>query len=86
MLIATNTTLWGVSLIIGVVVLLVVLALLSLLYRRVVAIDSGLDALVDVGDEVRTNTVKINDLLTTHKVLGEIYEEVLIHDELLAQK
>lgn len=86
MLIATNTSLWGVTLILGVVVLLAVVGLLWLLYRLVVAIDSDLDALVDVGDQVGTNTVKINDLLTTAGVLKGIHREVLIHDWYLAQK
>lgn len=86
MLIATNTTLWGITLIIGVVVLLVVAGLLSVLYRKVVAIDSELDSLADVGDEVGSNTSKINDLLTTYSVLDRIHQEVLIHDRYLARK
>ncbi|MCA1694296.1 MAG: hypothetical protein LC749_05950 [Actinobacteria bacterium] len=86
MLIATNTTLWGVSLIIGVVVLLVVVSLLLVLYRLVVTIDSDLDSLVDIGDQVGGNTAKINDLLTTAGVLKGIHREVLIHDWYLAQK
>lgn len=86
MLIATNTSLWGVTLILGVVVLLAVVGLLWLLYRLVVAIDSDLDSLMDVGDQVGTNTVKINDLLTTAGVLKGIHREVLIHDWYLAQK
>lgn len=86
MLIATNTGLWGLSLIIGVVVLLAVAVLLSLLYRKVVTIDSELDSLLDAGDQVRTNTAKINDLLTTYNVLGDIHKEVLIHDQYLARK
>ncbi len=86
MLIATNTGLWGLTLIIGVVVLLAVAVLLSLLYRKVVTIDSELDSLLDAGGQVRTNTAKINDLLTTYNVLGEIHKEVLIHDQYLARK
>jgi len=87
MLIAsTDTTLWGVALIIGVVVLLVALALLSLLYRTVVTIDSDLDSLVDVGGQVGGNTTRINDLLTTAGVLKGIEQEVLIHEWYLAQK
>jgi low affinity Fe/Cu permease len=86
MLIATNTGLWGLTLIIGVVVLLAVAVLLSLLYRKVVAIDSELDSLLDAGGQVRTNTAKINDLLTTYNVLGDIHKEVLIHDQYLARK
>ncbi len=86
MLIATNTGLWGLTLIIGVVVLLAVAVLLSLLYRKVVTIDSELDSLLDAGGQVRTNTAKINDLLTTYNVLGDIHKEVLIHDQYLARK
>ncbi len=86
MLIATNTGLWGLTLIIGVVVLLAVAVLLSLLYRKVVAIDSELDSLLDAGGQVRTNTAKIYDLLTTYNVLGDIHKEVLIHDQYLARK
>jgi len=86
MLIATNTTLWGITLVIGLVVLIVVALLLSVLYRSVVSIDTELDSLVDAGDGVGENTNKINDLLTTHRVLNEIHREVLIHDWYLAQK
>ncbi len=86
MVIATNTTLWGVTLGIGAVVLLAVVVLLALLYRLVVTIDSDLDSLVDVGDQVGDNTGKINDLLTTAGVLKGIEKEVLIHDWYLAQK
>lgn len=86
MLIATDTTAWGITLLIGAVVLIVVLLLLSMLYRLVVTIDSDLDALVDVGGQVGGNTAKINDLLTTARVLNGIHQEVLIHDWYLAQK
>jgi hypothetical protein len=85
-LIAANTTLWGVTLGIGAVVLLAVILLLGLLYRVVGSIDSDLSSLVDGGDQVARNTAKIDDLLTTASVLNAIKKEVLIHERLLARK
>jgi len=85
-LIAANTTLWGVSLGIGAVVLLAVILLLGLLYRVVRTIDSDLSSLVDGGDQVAHNTAKIDDLLTTAAVLNAIKKEVLIHERYLASQ
>jgi hypothetical protein len=85
-LIAANTTLWGVSLGIGAVVLLAVILLLGLLYRVVRTIDSDLSSLVDGGDQVARNTAKIDDLLTTAAVLNAIKKEVLIHERYLANQ
>ncbi|MGI8593160.1 MAG: hypothetical protein ACR2ML_02130 [Solirubrobacteraceae bacterium] len=85
-MIATNTTLWGVTLGIGAVVLLIVLALLSLLYSLVRGIDTGVASLIDVGGAVGANTAKINDLTTTALVLNQIKEEALIHDAYLSRQ
>lgn len=85
-LIAANTTLWGLSLGIGAVVLLAVILLLGLLYRVVRTIDSDLSSLVDGGDQVARNTAKIDDLLTTAAVLNAIKKEVLIHERYLASQ
>lgn len=85
-LIAANTTLWGVSLGIGAVVLLAVILLLGLLYRVVGNIDSDLSSLVDGGDQVARNTAKVDDLLTTARVVNGIQKEVLIHERYLARK
>lgn len=85
-LIAANTTLWGVTLGIGAVVLVAVTLLLGLLYRVVGSIDSDLSSLVDGGDQVARNTAKIDDLLTTASVVNAIKKEVLIHERLLARK
>jgi hypothetical protein len=85
-LIAANTTLWGATLGLGAVVLLVVTLLLGILYRVVRNIDSDLSSLVDGGDQVARNTAKIDDLLTTAGVLNSIKKEVLIHERFLARK
>ncbi len=79
-------SIWVATLIGGVVVLLAVLALLTLLYVVVRSIDAAVADLIEPAQGVRANTAKIHDLLTTARVLNEIKEEALIHDEFLATR
>jgi len=79
-------SIWLATLIGGVVVLLAVLVLLTLLYVTVRSIDDAVAALIEPAQGVRANTAKIHDLLTTAKVLNDIKEEALIHDEFLATR
>jgi hypothetical protein len=77
---------WVATLIGGAVVLLAVLGLLTVLYLVVRGIDDAVAELIDPAEGVRGNTAKILDLLTTARVLNEIKEEALIHDEFLATR
>lgn len=79
-------SIWVATLIGGVVVLLAVLALLTMLYMVVRSIDAAVADLIEPAAGVRGNTAKILDLLTTARVLNEIKEEALIHDEFLATR
>jgi len=81
-----NTGIWVGALVGGAVVLVAVIGLLTLLYVFVRGIDQAVASLLDPGADVRANTAKINDLLTTARVLNEIKEEALLHDELLATR
>lgn len=81
-----NTDIWVGALVGGAVVLVAVIGLLTLLYVLVRGIDQAVASLLDPGADVRANTAKINDLLTTARVLNEIKEEALMHDELLATR
>jgi len=81
-----NTDIWVGALVGGAVVLVAVIGLLTLLYIFVRGIDQAVASLLDPGADVRANTAKINDLLTTARVLNEIKEEALMHDELLATR
>lgn len=80
------TDIWVGALVGGAVVLVAVIGLLTLLYVLVRGIDQAVASLLDPGGDVRANTAKINDLLTTARVLNEIKEEALLHDELLATR
>jgi hypothetical protein len=80
------TGIWVATLIGGAVVLLVVIGLLTVLYLMVQRIDEAVDSLIEPGRQVKANTGKISDLLTTARALNEIKEEALIHDEFLANR
>lgn len=80
------TGIWVATLIGGAVVLVAVIGLLTVLYVFVGKIDEAVASLIEPGRQVGANTAKINDLLTTAKVLNAIKEEALIHDEFLATR
>ena len=81
MIIATSAhTLWGISLVIGLVAALVVAALLVLLVRAVRDIDASVGGLLEIAGKVATNTANIPQLEATAPVLGLIVEEAVVQD------
>lgn len=79
-------TFWEITLGIGAVVALVVIALMTLLLHLLKDIDRGVEGASDVAKEVAGNTVAIEELPTTAAVLRDIREEALIHYELLSSQ
>jgi len=77
-------TFWQISLGIGAVVVLVVVALMTLLLRLLKDIDSGVEAASAVAKDVAANTAAIEELPTTASVLRDIREEAQIHHDLLS--
>ena len=82
----SEKTTWLISLGLGFVVLLVVIALLTLLLRFVREIDTGVAALWESAKRVAANTATTWQLNQTAAVLEEIKKEALIHDEFLESK
>ena len=83
---AETHTFWQITLGMGAVVLLVVIALLTLLLRLVQDIDTGVETLTTSAKGVAANTAAIQQLPTTAKVLRDIREEALIHDDFLSKQ
>ena len=66
-------TVWGVSLVLGVVVIVVVGVLLALVRRTAAQIDAGAEAIWTHGQLVANNTIQIPIFLqTTNDVVGQI--------------
>jgi hypothetical protein len=81
MTLATSAnTLWGISLVIGLVAALVVAALLLILVRSVRDIDGSVGGLLEVAGKVAANTSSIPQLQATAPVLGLIVEEAVVQD------
>jgi uncharacterized membrane protein YhaH (DUF805 family) len=78
--VAANT-LWGISLIIGLVAALAVAALLAVLVRTVDDIDRSAAELLGAAGQVAANTANIPQLQATAPVLGQIVEEALVQDD-----
>jgi heme/copper-type cytochrome/quinol oxidase subunit 2 len=76
----TNNDMWTIALVIGLVAALIVAALLVMLVRSVVSIDTSATALLDVASTVAGNTAHIPELQATAPVLGLIVEEAVIQD------
>ncbi|HXH58815.1 hypothetical protein [Iamia sp.] len=74
---------WAVSLVLGLVVCLVAVALLEVFYRHVRRIERGADAVWVTGQAVARNTATTWMLGQTSTRLGLLTEEALRHDELL---
>lgn len=72
-------TLWWVSLAMGLVVILVVIALMAMLLSFIKDIERGAGVLLDTANELAGNTGAIPQLATTAAVLEEIKAEALIH-------
>lgn len=81
-----NHTLWWISLGVGLVVVLVVIALMSLLLTSIRDIQRGTGVLLDTATQVSASTSKIPVLATTASVLEEIKAEALIHYDYLQSK
>ena len=83
---SSERTAWTVTLILGVVVLAVVIALLTILLRLVREIDRGVAGVWESAKRVAANTATTWQLNQTAAVLEEIKKEALLHDEFLASK
>jgi uncharacterized membrane protein YhaH (DUF805 family) len=78
--VAANT-LWGISLIIGLLAALAVAALLAVLVRTVDDIDKSAAELLGAAGQVAANTAHIPALQATAPVLGQIVDEALVQDD-----
>lgn len=86
-LLAINTddkVLWYIALGLGLVVILVVIALLTLLSSLVRDIDEGVDSLWTVTKRMAQNTTGLYQLAGTASILRALREELIRHDKLLS--
>ncbi len=81
---SNEKVLWLVALGMGLVVILVVIALLTLLHRLVGDIDDGVDSLWTVTKRLAQNTTGLYQLAGTASVLRALREELIGHDRLLS--
>jgi hypothetical protein len=80
---AEEITFWQVTLAVGAVVIVAVIALLSLLLYLVGSIETGVQRLWDVAQGVRGNTANIKVALAVADTLDEIADEARRHARLL---
>ncbi len=83
---ADAKVLWLVALGIGLVVIAVVIALLTLLTRLVKEIDDGVTSLWTVTKRLAQNTTGLYQLAGTASILRALREELIRHDKLLADE
>jgi ABC-type xylose transport system permease subunit len=76
----TNHGAWDIALIIGLVAALAVAALLAVLIRTVMTIDTSVGSLLDVAGAVAGNTANITQLQATAPVLAQIVDEAIVQD------
>ncbi|MBA3306296.1 MAG: hypothetical protein H0U25_10280 [Thermoleophilaceae bacterium] len=76
--------LWQIALGMGLVVIIVVIALLTLLHRLVREIDNSVSSLWTVTKRLAQNTTGLYQLAGTGSVLRALREELIRHDKLLA--
>ncbi len=81
---SNEKVLWLVALGMGLVVIIVVIALLTLLHRLVRDIDDGVDSLWTVTKRLAQNTTGLYQLAGTASVLRALREELIGHDRLLS--
>ncbi len=81
---AQDTALWEVALGLGLVVILVVIALLTLLSRLVHDIDFAVVDLWQMTKRVAQNTTGLYQLAGTGSIVRALREELLRHDNLLS--
>lgn len=82
----SERTMWTVALVLGVVVLIVVIALLSILLRLVQRVDTNVAETWEMAKRVAANTATSWQLNGTAAVLEEIKKEALVHDEFLSKQ
>ncbi|MDE0677648.1 MAG: hypothetical protein OXH42_09980 [Acidimicrobiaceae bacterium] len=75
--------LWWLTLALGLVVALVAVALLQIMYRKVRRIESGAEAIWEMGKQVARNTATTWMLHQTTVRLDGLTEEALQHDAFL---
>lgn len=73
-------TVWWLSLVIGVVVILVVAALLTMIVRTARVIDGAVGQIWVVGQRIANNTVHIPLLNTTNRVVDDILAHAVVID------
>ena len=78
--------LWYITLGMGLVVILVVIALVTLLSKLVRDIDVGVESLWTVTKRLAQNTTGLYQLAGTGSVLRALREELIRHDKLLADR
>lgn len=78
--------LWYVALGLGLVVVLVVIALVTLLSKLVNDIDVGVDSLWTVTKRMAQNTTGLYQLAGTGSILRALREELIRHDKLLSDR
>ena len=78
--------LWYITLGMGLVVILVVIALVTLLSKLVRDIDVGVASLWTVTKRLAQNTTGLYQLAGTGSVLRALREELIRHDKLLADR
>lgn len=83
---ADEKVLWQIALGMGLVVVLVVIALLTLLTRLVREIDVGVASLWVVTQRLAQNTTGLYQLAGTGSVLRALREELIRHDKLLSDE
>lgn len=83
---ADEKVLWQIALGMGLVVILVVIALLTLLTRLVRDIDIGVESLWTVTKRLAQNTTGLYQLAGTASILRALREEMIRHDKLLAEE
>lgn len=83
---ANEKALWMIALGLGLVVVLVVIALLTLLSRLVRDIDLGVKSLWTVTKRLAQNTTGLYQLAGTGSVLRALREELIRHDKLLSDE
>lgn len=83
---STARGLWGVALGIGLVVIIVVIALLTLLSRLVRDIDVAVASLWTVTKRMAQNTTGLYQLAGTGSILRALRDEMIRHDRLLGER
>ena len=80
---AETRTFWSVALAIGAVVIAVMVILMSLLLSYLRDTAASVTGLLEVAEEIETNTAALVHLEQTAPVLEMIRAEALTHDEML---